>query len=276
VFFLDAKPLRGPHPARVQDPAARRTYFSASGRESHASRVCSPGFRSLAVFRRHALQFLLVSFLFRTLLFFLLASSLASAAERQHHGVVFEQWVRDTFFDGYRPPGYTQKWDIPAEVNTRHGGIPVNPKAARYKGPVDLGDALRQFDIDEPFWLIIGYWEDADGSRKIVAITAVRVEPDTWRKLWGGITRTDLEKLDAEIKDRSLTPEEARKRAQAIKRQPPFTDAAITLNPKIDSKTQRRLQCSLSFPQVFRLLAPDESPRPQPVPALWGTPWPGF
>jgi hypothetical protein len=235
-----------------------------------------PGSCSLAVLLSRALHFLLVSFPFRTLLILLLASRLASAAERQHHGVVFEQWVRDTFFDGYRPSGYTQKWDIPAEANTRHGGIPVNPKTARYKSPVDLGDALRQFDINEPFWLIIGYWDDADTARKLVTIIAVRLEPSTWRKLWGGITRADLEKLDAAIKDRSLSPEEARKRAQEIKGRPPFTEAAITLNPKIDGKTQRRLQCSLSFSDVFRFLAPGISPDPQPAPSLWGIPWPGF
>jgi hypothetical protein len=200
----------------------------------------------------------------------------APAAERQHHGVVFEQWVRDTFFDGYRPKTYTQKWDIPAAANRRFGGIPVNPKTARYRGPVDLGDALRQFDINEPFWLVIGYWEDGDGGRKIVAIAAVRVEPAAWRKLWGGITRADLEKLDAVIKDRSLSPEQARVRAQAVKNRPPFTEATITLNPKIDGKTQRRLQCSLSFAGVCRLLAPKTPPKPQRSPTLWGVPWPGF
>ena len=213
--------------------------------------------------------------LIRVCLFFVVVFT-ASAAERQHHGVVFEQWVRDTFFDGYQPSGYTQKWDIPANVNTRYGGIPANPKATRYKSPVDLGDALRQFDVNEPFWLIIGYWDGSEGARKMVNITAVRVEPAVWRKLWGGLTRADLEKLDAVIKDRTLTYEEARRRAQEIKRQPPFAEAAITLNPKIDSKTQRRLQCSLSFPEVFRLLAPEADSQAQEKPALWGVPWPGF
>jgi len=50
------------------------------------------------------------------------------AQEVQHHGLVFEEWIRDTFFDGYRPPSYTQKWDIPAAVNKKFGGVPVNPK----------------------------------------------------------------------------------------------------------------------------------------------------
>ena len=67
---------------------------------------------------------------FRLLVLFLTGTLMVSAEEVQRHGFVFEAWVRDTFFDGYRPPSYTQKWDIPADVNRAHGGVPVNPKAA--------------------------------------------------------------------------------------------------------------------------------------------------
>lgn len=34
---------------------------------------------------------------------------LAPAQEVQQHGPVFEQWMRDTFFEGYRPADYTQR-----------------------------------------------------------------------------------------------------------------------------------------------------------------------
>ena len=45
------------------------------------------------------------------------ALTLGSAQEVQSHGLVFERWVRDTFFDGYKPASYTQRWDIPAAAN---------------------------------------------------------------------------------------------------------------------------------------------------------------
>lgn len=207
----------------------------------------------------------------------LLAAALSlNAQEVQHHGLVFEEWIDDTFFEGYRPPGYTQKWDIPAAVNKTHGGIPVNPKAAKYGTPVDLGDALRQFDIAEPFLLVIGYWQQAGEAKRFVNIVAPRVEPATWKKLWGPITRADLERLDAVIKDKTLTPVEARARARKIKSAPPFTDPSvvIVLNPKIDSKTQRRLQCSLRFADVFQFLAPGANREPQRRATLWGAEFP--
>ena len=200
-----------------------------------------------------------------------LGAAPAPAKEVQNHGVVFEQWIRDTFFDGYTPESYTQKWDIPAAANKKFGGIPVNPKAIKYKGAVDMGDALRQFDIDEPFWLIIGYWEQRDEIKRFVNIVAQRIEPDEYRKLWGELERADLERLDAVIKT-TADYKEARRLAQEIKREPKFKTSIITLNPKIDSKGQRRLQCSLSWSRVFKYIAPDADPGVQEKPLLWGVP----
>lgn len=202
----------------------------------------------------------------------------ARAAEVQLHGLVFEHWVCDTFFAGYRPPGYTQKWDIPADANhladPALAGLPANPKATKFRSPVGLGDALRQYDIAEPFLLILGYWEQlSPDEKRFVKILAPRVEPEVWRKLWGPVTRADLERLDAVIKDRSLTPAEARLRAQKIKGAPPFSECVFVLNPKIDSKTQRRLQCSLRYEDVLKYLARDATHLPDATPALWGVPF---
>lgn len=204
-----------------------------------------------------------------------LAAGPVPATEVQRHGLAFEEWVRVTFFSGYRPSDYTQRWDIPAAANTRHGGVPVNPKAAKYGGPVDLGDALRQFDIDEPFLLVIGYWRQEGPAKRFVNIVAPRIEPEVWRRLWGPVTRVDLERLDALVKDRSLDYREVRRRALAIKNAPPFSEATMALNPKIDSRGQRRLQCSLRFADVFKYLTPDSPSDELPRPALWGVEFPG-
>lgn len=197
----------------------------------------------------------------------------AARREVQRHGVLFEEWIRDTFFGGYRPADYTQRWDIPATVNTNHGGIPVNPKAAKLGTPVDLGDALRQFDIREPFLLIVGFWKQDGDVKRFVNVQAVRVEPETWRRLWGNLTRGDLERLDAVIKDPARSVAEARQAAQSLKRQPPFREAVIQVNPKIDAR-QRRLQCSLRFADFFQHLAPASSREATNQPALFGVPLP--
>jgi len=204
---------------------------------------------------------------------FCLADCAAQAREVQNHGLWFEHWLCDAFFDGYRAPNYTQKWDIPGTANPHHGQLPVNPKAIKYGTPIGLGDALRQFDIsvqDESFILVIGFWEQADANTKRwVNVQSATLTPTQWQQLWHPITRADLEKLDLIVKNSDFTLEQARAQAQALKSQPPFTQAVITLNPKID-KSQRRLQCSLGFKAFFTHLVPTASSARQENPSLWG------
>lgn len=206
----------------------------------------------------------------------ILLSALTSALaqEVQQHGLMFERWVRDTFFAGYKPASYTQRWDIPADANKDHGGIPVNPKAVKFGTPVDLGDALRQYQIDEPFLLVLGFWEQQGGEKRFVTIVAPRIAPEQWKALWGEVTYADLLKLDQLIKDPARPIEETRRLALKTKNAPPFTTAIIQVNPKIDAH-QRRLQCSIRFADVFRHLAPDAEQRPAAPATLWGVPFPG-
>ncbi len=207
----------------------------------------------------------------------LLATALAaaSAQEVQQHGLVFEKWVRDTFFDGYKPASYTQRWDIPATENKSHGGMPVNPKAVKYGTALDLGDALRQYEIDEPFLLVVGFWQQDGDQKRIVNIAAPVIRPELWRKLWGPVTYADLLRLDALIKDQGLPVEEIRRRALKMKNAPPFSKAVLQVNPKIDTQGQRRLQCSLRFADFFAHLLPGADIRPQAHPALFGVEYPG-
>ena len=200
-------------------------------------------------------------------------ASLTQAQEVQNHGLVFEHWICDTFFAGYRP-NYTEKWDIPGELNESRGGWPVNPKAIKYGTPVDMGDALRQFSINEPFWLVIGYWEQRGDYKFFTEIFATAVEPATWQALWHPITIEDLQRLDTLIKDRSLDYREVRRQALAMKKAPPFSEAIMVLHPKIDSRGQRRLQCSLRFDDVFRFLGKGRTPAPTEAPELWGKAFP--
>jgi hypothetical protein len=209
------------------------------------------------------------------LVLLLLLSAVASAQEVQRHGLVFERWVRDTYFDGYQPAGYTQRWDIPAAANLRHGGLPVNPKFCKHGTAVDLGDALRQYEIDEPFILLVGFWQQDGGQKRVVGLLAPEIPPALWRRLWAPITHHDLQKLDRLIKDPGRSVEELRRLALRMKNAPPFTQAVIQVNPKIGTDGQRRLQCSIRFSDVFAHRAPGANPAPQARPALWGVEFPG-
>lgn len=188
-------------------------------------------------------------------LIFFLPAPLGHASEVQRHGLSFEHWVAETFFGGHRSSGPTDKWDIPAMANTKHGRIPVNPKATKYGEPVLLGDALRQYDINEPFLLIVGFWKQNGRDKKFVQSLVARIEPEQWRKLWAPVTRQDLEVMDKLVKDTNRPIADVRREVLKRKKLPPFSQAVIQLNPKID-KSQRRLQCSISYVRLFKNLAP--------------------
>jgi uncharacterized membrane protein YkoI len=53
------------------------------------------------------------------------------------------------------------------------------------------------------------------------------------------------------------------------KKQPPFSQAVIQLNPKID-KSQRRLQCSISYVRLFKNLAPGRDRKAQSFAEIFG------
>lgn len=180
-------------------------------------------------------------------------------AEVQRHGFDFENWVVRTFFVP-STTRYTQKWDVNHEFNRleiipetmRH--LPVSIKTCKYGSPIGFGDALRQFSLSEDFLLIVGFWRQDGASKNFVAVEAVKVTASQWRSLFAPISAEVLLQLDRIIKDPTTHYTTARMAAKNAKKGLPFTAAQIVLNPKIDSKTQRRLQCSLGFDTLWRMV----------------------
>lgn len=171
-------------------------------------------------------------------------------SEVQKHGFIFEQWIKENFFINSEGK-YSDKWDIKPECNINpvlpkeFHHLPVSIKTAKNKSPIGLGDAIRQYDIDSDFLLIVGFWKQANSFKFFVSVEAARIELKVWKNLWSPLKRDALIYLDSSIKDTNHNYSDVRKIAQGIKRDLPQTK--IVLNPKIDSKRQRRLQCSLPY-----------------------------
>jgi hypothetical protein len=198
--------------------------------------------------------------------------------EVQHHGFSFEKWVRETLFQSYEGT-YMQKWDIPPEFNSHIGipkkfqNLPVSVKSAKYGAPVGLGDVLRQRSIDESFLIIAGFWRQRTSSQKwFEEIGVAHFTAESWTALWGSLELDAIQVIDKEIKNLALPYQTARIKAQAWKRQ--FADnsnSQIVINPKIDSKRQRRIQCSLPFEVFWEFVG--RKPNPKDAPSLYGHPF---
>jgi hypothetical protein len=205
-------------------------------------------------------------------------------SEVQKHGFSFEQWIRDTFFESYEGV-YSQKWDVPSESNrsklvpAEFRGLPVSIKTTKHGSPVNLGDALRQFQVDDDFVMICGIWKQANRQEKLlVAIGAALFRASAWRQLWSPLKLAELKELDLTVKDRGISYVEARLRAkqwQALHK--PRSEANLRINPKIDSKEQRRVQCSLPFATYCEVAGLSAAMNESGAPAaeLFGKRYPG-
>ena len=194
--------------------------------------------------------------------------------EVQAHGFSFEKWVRDHFFGGYAGT-YMQKWDVPPDHNHQPAvpvefhRLPASIKTAKIGSPIGLGDVLRQRQIDHAFLMIVGFWRQISPAEKwIVNIGFAAFDPVVWQKMWGQLTLAEIQQIDAVVKNQSEHYSSVRIKAQAWKNRLVVGTSTIVINPKIDSGTQRRIQCSLPYKTFWA--ATGREPEIQKNPELWG------
>ncbi len=214
------------------------------------------------------------------------AAQIKSTTERQGHGKAFEDWIVETFLKDRKIPSHTAKWDIEGgtfkdefkSFTGFYNGIPVSIKTCKYNSSVNLGDAIRQFEIESDFLLIVGFWIKSGANKKIVQVVTKKISKDDWKELFIDYeTEKDkglphckkrsaekIYELDKTIKTTSGF-EKARKKAKEEKSE---IKSKITLNPKIDSKGQRRLQCSLSKTVFFQFTGVSQANSSSAT--LWG------
>ncbi len=190
--------------------------------------------------------------------------------ERQAHGFIFQNWVLRKFLD----LAYSGEWDIPAKINhLTHK--PVSIKTAKWKCGVCLGDATIQFNINQDFEMLLAFYENSGSRKRVVNLKLISLTKEKWRELWGNMAREDLEKFNNFVRNKScrnLSGDELtkfRQDVQKIKKELFVNyDGKITINPKIDSKGQRRVQCTLPFEVLINELGLKE--REENSCELWG------
>ncbi len=162
--------------------------------------------------------------------------------------------------------GYTRAHDIPADKNTKAPGVNVSIKTAGGKS-VDMGDVLRIWNETapgaEPLHLIVLFYTQftkgdsahggatqADDSKTLRGISTVDLTGKQ-DALFGSVSKEELEAYVASVKAIPAGEPSAEARA-AYKAGAAALNAKmrhLQIRPKVDSKNQRRVQCS--FPDFF-------------------------
>jgi hypothetical protein len=144
---------------------------------------------------------------------------------------------------------YTAAHDIPKDKNKFNSTENISIKSSGSK-TICMGDPLRIFDYstDEKH-TALGIYYRQDGNNKIIA-KIVEFSLDNKLALFGDITRDEIVKLIDDIRavPTGLSEEELKKHRKIMNNWTKELSkrCALRFNSKIDSKSQRRLQCSLT------------------------------
>lgn len=164
--------------------------------------------------------------------------------ERQIHGFNFEHRIKD-ILNIYEEKPYTSKWDI---------GSNISIKFISTTGTVDMGSVIHIFEsFETPNWsMILG----RHSNKVCTDVYELQFTKDICDKLKGSLTLKDVKEFDRAIKTFSKGHhEEARQFAKQWKIDNKAKTGLLTIQPKIDSKTQRRVQCGINQTNLRKLFS---------------------
>ncbi len=164
--------------------------------------------------------------------------------ESQQHGFVWEDFIKKDVYQVSQRIPYTAKFDIPKELNTHNPDTNLSIKTTQSKC-VDMGDALRVFENKEKTQLLVIRYKQEGEKKKLQEI--VLCEMPSHEILFGSVTNEEIQKLIAMIKavPKGKPDENLLKEIHSYKEELNRKSGCIHFRPKLDSKSQRRLQCSI-------------------------------
>ena len=152
----------------------------------------------------------------------------------------------------------TAEWDIPTGkykgVTLKNHSIKTFQKKGS-SGTIYFGDAIRFYKATsknaEPFTVIAGEYSSINGKKMVHAIYEIEIDPKQYNeKFWKNADYNKIVKVDEYIKKVPHGP--GQRELHKPKYTPMITESyngkkgIVTINPKLDSGKQRRLQTSIT------------------------------
>lgn len=177
--------------------------------------------------------------------------------ESQKHGFLWESEIKTNVFGLTGLDTYTAVHDIDRNRNNLNPNENVSIKTTG-NATLCMGDALRVFDYEDgvEHTCIAIQYEQREQQKVLTSVYEIDL---TKREiLWGGVTKQDVEELDRLVRSMPANRRdpELDKAIAHKKKELNAKSGAIRFNPKIDSKSQRRLQCSIpkfaTYPSLIK------------------------
>lgn len=168
----------------------------------------------------------------------------------QLHGKTFEDMIK-ACYPGSSDGGRTNTAAI--DIESKFDAIlhlPTIIKTTK-SNVVGLSDAQRFWNINRPYRLLVGQYTQCGNSKKFNIIYEFMVSIPDHQKLISNISIDVVISLSKQIKTYRIGEHAIAQREMHDLISPLNEHSLITLNPKIDSKSQRRLQCSTTISRLI-------------------------
>ena len=153
-------------------------------------------------------------------------------------------------YDALKENGYTSGMDI------MKGLLSVNDYSIKTTNGnrVDCGDILRRRQETE-YHLVVAQWEQCGDNKVFYSEYTFFITPDLEQKLWGKMNYNLLAEYVDYIKNIPAGKEaqqETKTERTVLKNCVEDKKALFKIHPKVDSKKQRRVQCSLNIKELLK------------------------
>ena len=153
-------------------------------------------------------------------------------------------------YDALKDNGYTSGMDI------MKGLLSANDYSIKTTNGnrVDCGDILRRRDEKE-YHLVVAQWEQCGDNKVFYSEYTFFITPDLEQKLWGKMNYNLLAEYVDYIKNIPAGKEaqqETKTERTVLKNCIEDKNALVKIHPKVDSKKQRRVQCSLNIKELLK------------------------
>jgi hypothetical protein len=170
--------------------------------------------------------------------------------QSQGHGLFWDSQIRDIVFNLGVCKNDTKKNDIDAFENKFNSNENVSIKTAAGRG-VGFGDIIRFFnqDFTQQNTLLLLCYNQVGGKKTIQEVIEFNMTKEVRDYLFGDLTLDQIQSYVDFVKSipNGKVSSDVKKQYKNLKKQlTKDFNVKISINPKVDSSSQRRVQCSVS------------------------------
>jgi len=169
-------------------------------------------------------------------------------AERQSHGLINENRIKELYSleDYLGKKDYTAKYDAQTAE-----GTPVSIKTTKHGCAVDMGDYFRNANADKDFYLIVSFWKN--DKLNIHEEFHMLIPHEEWQKLFKREFDERIRKMLDDVSHERWYDRIWREQRLSLRAD--WGEGIVKLRPKRDHKSQKRMQCAISYKDILGLNA---------------------